>query len=186
MSTISPLDSTSKFLSLVLRHAPEKIGLALDAQGWAGVAELLACSASHGKPLTRALLDEVVATSDKKRFAFSADGLSIRASQGHSLAAVDLALQPAEPPELLYHGTATRFAAAILAAGLLPGARNHVHWSALRATAVAVGKRHGEPLVLELRARALHALGQTFYKSDNGVWLTGPVAAAYLAFPAGC
>jgi len=183
MNESKKLESTSKFLSLVLRHAPEKIGLSLDAEGWAKVADLLGCCAREGKALSRDLLDEIVATSDKKRFAFSADGLSIRASQGHSLASVDLALQPLAPPALLYHGTATRFAESIKASGLLAGSRNHVHLSASRDTAVAVGKRHGQPLVLQVRALDQHTHGQPFYLSDNGVWLTGPVAVEYLRFP---
>ncbi|HEX9048259.1 MAG TPA: RNA 2'-phosphotransferase, partial [Verrucomicrobiae bacterium] len=99
---------TSKFLSLVLRHEPERVGVKLDEAGWIGVTELLRAANQHGVALTLDELKQIVATSDKKRFAFSDDGLRIRANQGHSIE-VDLQYEPQIPPELLYHGTATRF-----------------------------------------------------------------------------
>ncbi|WP_409028622.1 RNA 2'-phosphotransferase [Janthinobacterium sp. SUN098] len=173
----------SKFLSLILRHAPEKIGLALDAQGWADIGQLLAHAAQHGRHISREQLDEVVARDSKTRYAISDDGLRIRANQGHSLAAVDIALPPATPPAMLYHGTASRFVAAIRAGGLLPGARNHVHLSSSRETAVAVGARHGKPVVLTVDAAAMQAQGHVFYVSDNGVWLTQAVPPAFIGFP---
>lgn len=176
-------EQTSKFLSLILRHAPDTIGLTVDAQGWANVAELLARANAHGKRISAEQLREVVATNDKQRFAFSEDGLSIRASQGHSLKSVDLALAPVAPPALLYHGTASRFITSIRQGGLKAQARQHVHLSAERATAVAVGTRYGVPVVLTVRAGAMHAAGHLFYRSDNGVWLTGPVPLRYIVFP---
>ncbi|NVM74669.1 putative RNA 2'-phosphotransferase [Duganella sp. SG902] len=179
----SRLESTSKFLSLILRHAPETIGIQLDANGWADVAELLEKAAQHGKPITRELLNEVVATSDKKRFAFSADEQSIRANQGHSVAAVDLELRPTPPPPVLYHGTASRFVDSIKATGLRSQSRNHVHLSSQMETAVSVGKRHGSPVVLTIQAQAMHAQGHPFYLSENGVWLTADVPAAFIGFP---
>jgi len=175
-----PIVATSKLLSYVLRHRPDSIGLALDAHGWAGVGELLACLAAHGKPLDRALLDRVVASNDKQRFAFSPDGTRIRASQGHSID-VDLQLQAAEPPAVLYHGTASRFLKAILASGLRPGARHHVHLSADIETATRVGARHGFPAVLAIDAARMRADGLVFYRSDNGVWLTAGVKPKYLS-----
>src|SRR4051812_21874990 len=123
------LVKTSKFLSLVLRHAPETIGVKLDEQGWVEVKVLLEAMARHGHPLTRAELDEVVATNSKKRFAFDEEGRRIRASQGHSVE-VALGYEPRTPPETLYHGTATRFLAAIRAGGLRKGERHDVHLSA--------------------------------------------------------
>ncbi|MBW3509679.1 RNA 2'-phosphotransferase [Janthinobacterium sp. NKUCC06_STL] len=177
------LVNTSKFLSLILRHAPEKIGLTLDAQGWADIGQLLALAARHGRRLSREQLDDVVARDSKTRYAISADGLRIRANQGHSLAAVDIALPPATPPAMLYHGTASRFVEAIRAGGLLPGSRNHVHLSSSRETAVAVGARHGKPVVLTVDAAAMRAQGHVFYVSDNGVWLTQAVPAAFIGFP---
>ncbi|MGK5011750.1 RNA 2'-phosphotransferase [Janthinobacterium sp. MDB2-8] len=177
------LVNTSKFLSLILRHAPEKIGLVLDAQGWADIGQLLAQAAQHGRRFSREQLEDVVARDSKTRYAISADGLRIRANQGHSLAAVDIGLLPATPPAMLYHGTASRFVAAIQMSGLLPGSRNHVHLSANRATAVAVGARHGKPVVLTVNAAAMQAQGHVFYVSDNGVWLTQAVPQAFIGFP---
>lgn len=176
-------EQTSKFLSLILRHAPDTIGLTLDAQGWADVAELLARANAHGKHLSPELLREVVATNAKQRFAFSDDGLSIRASQGHSLKSVDLALAPTAPPDLLYHGTASRFITSIRQGGLKAQARQHVHLSSERATAVAIGVRYGVPVVLTVRAGDMHAGGHVFYRSDNGVWLTDAVPLRYIDFP---
>ena len=172
----------SKFLSLVLRHKPEAIGIALDDNGWVEVAVLIAAAARHGRALTQAVVEQVVAGNDKQRFAFSADGLRIRASQGHSVR-VDLELQPSVPPEVLYHGTATRFVGSIKAQGLRPGSRQQVHLSASPTTAAAVGQRHGKPVVLTVSARRLHDAGQRFYLSENGVWLTDHVAPEHLTFP---
>jgi putative RNA 2'-phosphotransferase len=177
------LVNTSKFLSLILRHAPEKIGLALDTQGWADIGQLLAQAASHGRRLSREQLDDVVARDSKTRYAISDDGMRIRASQGHSLAAVDIDLPPATPPAMLYHGTASRFVDAIRAGGLLPGARNHVHLSSNHETAGAVGLRHGKPVVLAVDAAAMQAQGHVFYVSANGVWLTQAVPEGFIDFP---
>lgn len=177
------LVNTSKFLSLILRHAPEKIGLALDAQGWADIGQLLAQAGSHGRSISREQLQDVVARDSKTRYAISADVLRIRANQGHSLAAVDIDLPPATPPAMLYHGTASRFVEAIRAGGLLPGARNHVHLSVNRETAVAVGARHGKPVVLTVDAAAMQAQGHVFYIADNGVWLVDAVPQACIGFP---
>ena len=171
--------ATSKLLSYVLRHRPDSIGLTLDEHGWASVAELLACLAAQGKPLERALLEQVVADNDKQRFAFSPDRTRIRASQGHSIA-VDLQLRAAEPPAVLYHGTASRFLKAILVSGLQPGARHHVHLSANIDTARRVGARHGFPAVLVVDAARMRKDGMVFYLSDNGVWLTAEVKPKYL------
>ncbi|MBW3499739.1 RNA 2'-phosphotransferase [Janthinobacterium sp. NKUCC08_JDC] len=177
------LVNTSKFLSLILRHAPEKIGLALDPQGWADIGQLLALAAQHGRSLSREQLDDVVMRDSKTRYAISADGLRIRANQGHSLAAVDIALPASTPPAMLFHGTASRFVDAIRAGGLLAGSRNHVHLSSNRETAVAVGARHGKPVVLTVDAAAMQAQGYVFYVSDNGVWLTQTVPVTFLGFP---
>jgi putative RNA 2'-phosphotransferase len=180
LSLSKHLVSASKFMSLVLRHQPEAIGLSLDAEGWAPIDELVRLSSTSRSPLSTDLVHEVVRTSDKQRFRVSEDGLRIRASQGHSVE-VDLALPPSEPPDVLFHGTATRFLASIMAEGLRPGSRQHVHLSADEATAVRVGERHGKPVVLVVAARAMHEAGHTFFVSDNGVWLTAAVPARYLS-----
>lgn len=101
------LDDTSKFLSYVLRHQPEAIGLTLGGEGWADIDALIAGAARDGRALDRMLLGAVVENNDKKRFALSADGQRIRAVQGHSHAAVAIAYAPAVPPAVLYHGTAS-------------------------------------------------------------------------------
>ncbi len=174
---------TSKFLSLVLRHEPERVDLKLDSAGWVGVAELLQAVKRHGVALTLDQLKHIVATSDKKRFALSEDGARIRASQGHSIE-VDLQYTPQLPPELLYHGTATRFLDSIRAKGLLKMARHHVHLSAERLATVQVGARHGKPALLVIRAGDMHRAGHIFYRSANGVWLVDHVPTQFIAFPA--
>lgn len=169
----------SKLLSLVLRHHPERIGLRIDAGGWADVADLLAAAERAGVPLDRRTLERVVAGNDKQRFAFSEDRRRIRANQGHSLP-VDLGLDPLLPPEILYHGTAVSRLGAVQRQGLTPQARLHVHLSPDKETALAVGRRHGTPVVLAVRAGRLHRNGHVFYRSANGVWLTGFVPPDHL------
>jgi len=169
----------SKFLSLVLRHDPARIGLVLDAAGWTEVDELLARVNAHGVALTREELETIVTTSDKQRFAFSEDRTRIRANQGHSIA-VELDLPPVVPPALLYHGTVERFLTAIRVEGLRKGQRHHVHLSADRATAEKVGARRGRPAVLIVDAAAMTARGIQFFRSENGVWLTDHVPPEFL------
>lgn len=169
----------SKFLSLILRHQPQVIGLQLDAQGWVLVEELLQKLNATQHPLDRKTLEHIVATNNKKRFALSEDGAKIRASQGHSLA-LDLGYTPVTPPPVLYHGTATLYREAILREGLQKQSRQHVHLSADKETASRVGQRHGKPLVFEVNAVAMHIHGYTFFCSANGVWLTDNVPPQYL------
>jgi len=173
------LVATSKFLSLVLRHRPEVIGIELDAEGWVSVEELLAACAQHGRAITREQLDTVVQTNDKQRFAFSADRTRIRANQGHSLP-VDLGLVPVEPPELLYHGTVLRFLDLIRRDGLTKGNRHHVHLSPDIQTATKVGQRRGRPVILVIDAGRMFRDAHKFFRSENGVWLTDAVPPAYL------
>ncbi len=177
------LVATSKFLSFVLRHKPEAIGLVLDANGWASLDELLRLANRHGHAMTIEDVVSVVASSDKQRFALDPAGERIRANQGHS-AGVDLGLAALSPPELLYHGTAERFLPSIRQSGLLKQARHHVHLSQDARTALQVGERHGQPVVLTVRAASLSASGHPFYRSENGVWLTGHVPPAFIEFPA--
>jgi putative RNA 2'-phosphotransferase len=172
--------SSSKFISLVLRHRPDAIGLTLDAAGWAEIDALIRLSQDH-RPLTRALIEEVVATNNKQRFAISEDGLRIRARQGHSIE-VALGLTPLQPPEELFHGTATRFLAPIRREGLDKRTRQHVHLSADAQTAANVGARHGTPVVLRIRAGGMAAAGHLFYRSENGVWLTDAVPPQFILF----
>lgn len=167
-------------MSLVLRHRPEVIGLTLDANGWAEIDALIRLSqAQH--PLDLALIEQVVATNSKQRFAISDDGLGIRARQGHSID-VDLGLAPLAPPEWLFHGTATRFVDSIRREGLRKQRRQHVHLSADADTAAKVGARHGAPAILRVRAGAMATAGFAFYRSENGVWLTDAVPVEFIDF----
>lgn len=176
------LTRISKFLSLILRHAPERVGLTLDEGGWVEVALLLNAVQGAGVALDDATLRRVVAENDKQRFALSDDGLRIRANQGHSVR-ITLGLQPILPPPLLYHGTATRFLDSIRSAGLRPGKRTHVHLSNDRVSALKVGARRGAPVVLTVYAGQMAKDGFEFVRSENGVWLTATVPRRYLAIP---
>jgi putative RNA 2'-phosphotransferase len=170
----------SKFLSYVLRHRPESIGLSLGDGGWVPVETLLSLAAEAGRRITREDLEVILQRKGKQRFALSEDGARIRASQGHSVA-VDLQLSPLEPPELLYHGTIARSLPAIRVEGLRPMGRQHVHLSVDRDTARTVGGRRGPPVVLEIAAGAMHRAGHLFYRADNGVWLTAHVPPSHIA-----
>ena len=170
---------TSKFLSLILRHEPERVGLKLDSAGWVGVTELLEAVNRNGVSLTLEQLKLVVATNDKRRFAFSEDGQRIRASQGHSIE-VDLEYERQTPPELLYHGTPERFLKSIRATGLNKGQRHHVHLSPDPQTAARVGQRRGRAVVLTIRSGEMHRQGQVFYRSTNGVWLVDKVTPDFI------
>jgi len=170
----------SKFLSFVLRHKPDAIGLALDPQGWVSIDELIEKSETAGTRFSRDDLLQVVETSDKKRFSVSADGQRIRAAQGHSVS-VELGLSPQEPPSVLYHGTATRFVELILSEGLKPQKRQQVHLSVDEATAERVGQRHGKPVIFTIDALRMHRQGFMFYRADNGVWLIDLVPPEFLA-----
>lgn len=176
------LISTSKFLSLVLRHQPDTIGLTLDVQGWATIDDLLKAAKDHGFDLNHDLLLRVVHENDKQRFAISSDGSRIRANQGHSID-VSLGLQSVVPPEELYHGTVDRFLELIRSQGLIKGARRYVHLSADRKTATTVGARRGSPVILIVQSQKMYERGVKFYQSTNGVWLTDHVPAEFLVFP---
>ncbi len=169
----------SKFLSLILRHQPQKVGITLDAQGWVLVDELLERLAHHNHTLDRATLETVVETNNKKRFSFSENGLKIRANQGHSIT-IDLAYEPQTPPEKLYHGTAEKYRQGIQERGLLKKSRHHVHLSREYDTAKQVGSRHGKPLIFEVLTGEMSKDGFTFYQSKNGVWLVESVPYSYL------
>ena len=172
--------AASKFLSLILRHRPQAVGVSLDEGGWVDVELLLRACSAHGRKLTRADLDEIVATNSKRRFAFSDDGRRIRANQGHSMA-VDLGYEPAEPPDVLYHGTVGRALPGIVEQGLVPMGRHHVHLAADEATAKTVGARRGKPVILRVDARAMTAAGHVFFRTPNGVWLTDAVPSCFIS-----
>ncbi|MEM8882658.1 MAG: RNA 2'-phosphotransferase [Planctomycetota bacterium] len=169
----------SKFLSLVLRHDPSTIGIELGPGGWVDVEVLLRALQSKQSDFTRAVLEEIVATNEKRRFAFSEDGTRIRAVQGHSLD-VDLGLTAVAPPPELFHGTAERHLASIRASGLHPRDRDYVHLSEDVATARQVGTRHGKPVVLRIDTERMAESGHEFFVADNGVWLTRHVPAEFI------
>lgn len=172
---------TSKFLSYVLRHEPQAIGLVLDREGWADITALIAGARQSGRELDEALIRAVVESSDKKRFAISEDGLRIRAEQGHSTESVAINYVEKVPPEFLYHGTATRFLESIMREGLKPAERQHVHLSDDVQIATTVGQRHGKPVVLKLEALRMYQQGFKFFQAENGVWLVSYVPASFVA-----
>ena len=172
--------STSKFLSLVLRHKPETIGVTLDKSGWVLVESLLQEMARQGRSLSLQQLDFVVESNDKKRFEFDAERRMIRASQGHSVT-VELGYEPAVPPGTLYHGTAERFLESINQSGLLKGNRHHVHLHDDISVARQVGLRRGRPVILQVDARAMTDSGIEFFRSTNGVWLVETVPPEFLS-----
>lgn len=175
------VERAARFIVWALRHAPEKAGLSMNAQGWVKVEDLLKATkvGKSGARMTHALLDQVVASDSKQRLERCATGLMIRAAQGHSVE-IDLTQQRAEPPMHLYHGTATRNIDAIRRSGLLRGKRQHVHLSLDADTAIKVGARHGAPVVLRLRAAELSALGVVFLRASNGVWLCEHAPASHI------
>lgn len=174
---------TSKFLSYVLRHEPQSIGLVLDREGWADLTALIAGARQSGRDLDEAWVHAVVESSDKKRFAISEDGLRIRAVQGHSTESVAITYTEKLPPEFLYHGTATRFLESILEEGLKPGKRQHVHLSEDVQIATAVGQRYGKPIVLKIEALRMHQQGFKFFQAENGVWLANAVSRLFINLP---
>ena len=169
----------SKFLSLALRHDPSAANVTLDDNGWVEVPKLLEGAASKGIDISFEELIEIVDTNEKRRFTICQETNRIRANQGHSIA-VDLELKEASPPAVLYHGTTVRNRDSILQRGLLKMKRRHVHLSTDIETARKVGARHGKILILKVDASAMQADGHVFYLSENGVWLTESVPAAYL------
>jgi len=173
--------SLSKYLSLILRHKPAVVGIALDSHGWANVDELITGMNKTGRStIVFEDIQEVVATNDKQRFTFNEDFTKIRANQGHSIK-VDVELKEMQPPDILFHGTTAKFVKKIMDEGLKPQGRLFVHLSADIETATKVGSRRGSPLVLEILAGKMHDDGFKFYLSENGVWQTEYVPAGYLS-----
>jgi len=168
-----------KFLSLVLRHKPQEIGIELDEQGWTDIPTLLKKMNDRGKSINRETLDYLVANNNKQRYAINPQTNCIRANQGHSIS-IDLGYQPQLPPDRLYHGTAQRFIESILTTGLEKRNRHHVHLSLDKDTATMVGKRHGKVVILEVLAKEMYQDGFHFFVSENEVWLTDEVPVKYL------
>lgn len=172
------LKETSKYMSLILRHKPDAIGITLDEHGWANVDELIAGIAKDNE-FNMEILEEIVRTDEKQRYSFNEDKTLIRANQGHSIP-VDVELEEKEPPEILYHGTGEKFVASIDVQGLIPKSRLYVHLSKDEETAIKVGKRHGKPVIYFVKAKQMYDDGYNFFISANGVWLTKEVPVKYL------
>ena len=172
----------SKFLSLILRHQPEKIKLDLDKNGWASVEELITKSKNNGISFTKDILEQVVNDNDKQRFSFNEDHSKIRANQGHSLKNVVVLTETSTPPPFLYHGTVAKFMASIKETGLQKMSRQHVHLSLDKETAIKVGSRRGKPIILSVRSGDMFKNGYKFYLSENGVWLTDHVPPEFIEF----
>ena len=169
---------TSKYISLILRHKPEVIGITLDEHGWANVNELIE-GISKTQPIDMQLLEKIVSEDEKQRYSFNEDKTLIRANQGHSIP-VDVELQKTEPPDILWHGTGMKYADSINSEGLIPKSRLYVHLSKDTDTAVKVGKRHGKPVIYQVDAKRMQEDGYVFFLSVNGVWLTKNVPPEYL------
>ncbi len=172
------LTELSRFLSLILRHKPETVGITLDEHGWADV-ELLLKGMNAVNPIDMETLEEIVRTDEKGRYSFNEDKTLIRANQGHSVN-VDVELKKAVPPDILWHGTGEKYASSIDKQGLIPKSRLYVHLSADTQTAEKVGARHGKPVIYKVLAGKMNADGYEFFLSENGVWLTKRVPADYL------
>ena len=170
--------NTSKYISLILRHKPEVIGITLDEHGWASVDELIN-GVSKTYPLTMDALERIVAEDEKQRYSFNEDKTLIRANQGHSVP-VDVELEEIEPPIVLYHGTGEKYVDSIDQIGLIPKSRLYVHLSSDINTAIMVGSRHGRPVVYVVDSKQMKIDGYKFYRSVNGVWLTKEVPVRYL------
>lgn len=175
---MSKLREISKFISLILRHKPEIIGISLDEHGWAKVSELIE-GISKQYDFDMKMLEEIVRSDEKQRYAFNDDKTLIRANQGHSIS-VDVELEKLEPPEFLWHGTGEKYVSNIDKQGLIPKSRLYVHLSSDKETAIKVGKRHGKPFLYKIKSKEMYQNGFVFYYSKNGVWLTKDVPVKFL------
>lgn len=169
-----------KFISLILRHKPEIIGISLDPHGWADVSELIDGINKSGHEIDFETLERIVRENNKKRYSFNADKTKIRANQGHSIN-VNVELKKVIPPEVLYHGTAERFLDSIKEKGILKMSRQYVHLSKNKETAVDVGKRHGKPIVLVIHTKPMIKDGFEFYLSENRVYMCKYIPWKYVS-----
>lgn len=168
----------SKFISLVLRHKPEEINTKLTNDGYCNVDVLIkGVREKFNIDFTLQDLERIVAEDNKQRYSIK-DNM-IRANQGHSIN-VDLGLKEKIPNDTLYHGTALKVVDKIHKEGIKKQSRQYVHLSSDVDTAVKVAVRHGEPVVLIIKAKAMYNNGYRFYLSANGVWLTDYVPPEYI------
>lgn len=181
---MSKKENRSKFLSLILRHKPETIGISLDSNGWADVNELITKISLEDKDFNMEVLEDIVKTDSKMRYSFNEDKTKIRANQGHSIK-VNVELKSPTPPSILFHGTSNKSLPDIMNSGLKKMSRLYVHLSDNYDTAFKVGKRHSgalPPVVLKIDAARMVADDYKFYISENGVWLIDHVPSKYIIF----
>lgn len=171
-------DNLSIYISLILRHKPDVIGITLDEHGWANVSELLK-GINKTNNITMEILEKIVDEDAKQRYSFNQEKTLIRANQGHSVN-VDVDLKECVPPDILYHGTGVKYCSSINRQGLIPKSRLYVHLSKDIETATNVGSRHGEPFIYKVMAKEMYDNNYKFYLSKNGVWLTKQVPVQYL------
>ena len=178
-------DQLSIYLSWVLRHSPEALGLDMDRRGWVSVDRLLDGVNAAGKhTLTQEQLRDIVATDAKGRYRFSEDGTRIKACQGHTVPWVEPELEFLPPPRWLYHGTTTEAVGAIMdSGGISKMGRHAVHmhgelWEAWRSARRRRGKR---PAVLKIDGEALAASGMAVGRTENGGWCCERVPRAFIA-----
>lgn len=172
-------EKLSKFISLILRHKPDEIGITLDDFGWAKVEDLINGINNSSRKIDMETLEEIVRTDNKQRYSFNEDKTKIRANQGHSVP-VNIEFKELEPPNTLYHGTATKSIEGIKQQGIKSMSRLYVHLSKDFETAANVGSRHGKCVVLIINAKRMYEDGLKFYLSENGVWLTEYVDPKYI------
>ena len=173
------MNKLSVFIRLILRHKPDTIGITIDEYGWANVKELIDGINNSGRTINMDILEEIVWTDEKNRYSFNKDKTKIRANQGHSIP-VNVELKEKTPPDILYHGTATRFLENIKQQGIKSMSRLYVHLSKDQETAFKVGDRHGKSVVLIIDAKRMHNDGIKFYLSENNVWLTKYIDSKYI------
>jgi putative RNA 2'-phosphotransferase len=175
------IEKLSRFISLILRHKPEEIGITLDDFGWAKVEDLINGISKSGRTIDMNILEEIVRTDNKQRYSFNENKTKIRANQGHSIP-VKVELKELEPPNTLYHGTARKSLEGIKYQGIKSMSRLYVHLSKDFETAKQVGSRHGEAVILVVDAYRMYKNGIKFYLSENGVWLTEYVDPKYILY----
>lgn len=174
------LVNLSRYISFILRHRPDTIGLSLDKHGYIDVQDLInGIKENNDFYIDLDILKFIVETDNKKRYSFSEDGTKIRANQGHSVK-VDLGLKEVKPPSILYHGTGEKYLESILKEGLKSKSRMYVHLFSDIDTAISVGKRHGEPIVLGIDAERMYKDEYKFYLSENGIFLAESVPVKYI------
>ena len=170
----------SKFISLILRHKPEIINVKLDKHGYVDTDLLINNINENSKyEIDFETLKHIVDTDNKNRYSFNDDFTKIRANQGHSIN-VDVGLKECQPPDILYHGTCKEYLDSIMNNGINSKSRLYVHLSKDTETAINVGKRHGEPVILEIDTKRMYRHGSKFYLSKNNVWLTKYVPKKYI------